>query len=108
MGIGVTELTRRITVTLVEETGEVIAKTDIDIVVSLGAETLLQVKRSAKALGSLNKVKEWVAKAAAELGTTDYSRIKYVVPTGVTIPRNIRSYFNRADINIEVIRIPHL
>jgi len=109
-GIEITELSKKIAVTEINDIGaEVVKRTDIDIVVKLtsgATDTMLQVKRSKDALKSLTKVEEWVGKAAKHMGTDDLSRIKYVLPSGVKIPKKIAKYFS--DNKIEVITVPHL
>jgi len=106
----VARLTKRIAVDL----GDGLTKTDIDIVVLDGsAEVYYQLKRSADAFGfgknGLERAQAWVKKALKDLGEeTNYSLVKYVKPDDVTVPPQIKNWFDDIAIQIEVINIPHL
>ncbi len=103
LGTEVVELTKRIT------TG--VGNTDIDIVIREGGQLIhFQAKRSADAFRfgkeGLTKAQAWVAKALADLGTTDIRRVRYLVPPGVRIPPQVANWFQ--SIRLRVDPIPHL
>ncbi len=114
MGENVTAMTMRI----YDEAGELL--TDIDVVVEEAGQLIYyQFKRSNAALNSskaatsalpkrsnVDLAQEWVAKALSDLGTTDYSRIRYAVPDGVTVPAKIQTWFDEVGVVVE--RIPHI
>lgn len=110
----VVELTKRVAVVI--ENGAQVVKTDIDVVIREGNNLIYyQFKRSKEALGygenGLKATKAWVAKAMKdlELEIPDYSRIKYALPEGVTLPPQIKKWFDSlGQPSIEIVRIPHL
>lgn len=110
----VVELTKRFSVVL--EAGANAVKTDIDVVIKEGGKLVYyQFKRSTDALGygknGLEATESWVAKAMKdlELQIPDYSRIKYALPEGVTIPPQISKWFDAlGPPSVEIVRIPHL
>lgn len=112
--VEVVELTKRVAVVI--ENGAQVVKTDIDVVIREGQDLIYyQFKRSPDALGygknGLEATKSWVAKAMKdlELEIPDYSRIKYALPEGVSIPPQIKKWFGTlGPPSIEIVRIPHL
>lgn len=77
-----------------------------------GQTIYLQLKRSTEAVGygarGLARTQAWVRKALADLGTTDYQRVRYVLPGGVSLPPQVAKWFGSAGINIATMRVPHL
>jgi len=110
----VVELTKRVAVVI--EDGVQVVKTDIDVVIREGNNLIYyQFKRSKNALGygvkGLETTKAWVAKAMKdlELEIPDYSRIKYALPEGVSLPPQIKKWFDSlGQPSIEIVRIPHI
>jgi hypothetical protein len=111
-GKEVVEFTKRVSVVM--EAGADAVKTDIDVVVKEGGKLVYyQFKRSTKALGygedGLKATKAWIRKAMKDLETEDFSRIKYALPAGVTLPPQIASFFSDVLENaVEIVRVPHL
>ena len=101
---------------MVIEEGAQVVKTDIDVVILEGGKNVYyQFKRSKEALGygekGLESTKAWVAKAMKDLSLEipDYSRVRYAVPEGVSIPPQIKSWFDSlGEATIEIVQIPHL
>lgn len=106
----VVELSKRVGVQIFDDAGDLIKDgTDIDIVVralSSADDIFAQVKRSAGALKGLKHVKVWVAQARQALGVVDGARIRYILPDGVRVPKNIQEWL--AQEGIEIIRLPNL
>jgi hypothetical protein len=89
-----------------------VGKTDIDVVVKIGGQTVhLQCKRSTAALGygqkGLNRAQAWVAKALENLDAgEDFGRVRYIVPDNVTIPPRIEEWFELY--GVDIMYVPHL
>jgi hypothetical protein len=74
--------------------------TDIDLIVN---GVYYQAKSTSGSFKSLAETQAWVAKAIADMGSSaSYSKVKYVVPPGTSIPGVIDDFFR--DNGIDVIR----